>query len=541
MCVNLNRCAQFESGLWVPIETLIAKAPDALLRYLYELPVLLAALCAGRNYNGIHALRDLWPYHVLFALLRTEAIPHGLRARFATLLLALHVDCDPMEALQLPRCTRVWAEVRGGASGLACASPECIKRLDALRDWVSSYFTSLRGQQSASDPSGKNELTLEVLKIAKAMLRFGVYPDVSRIRALMKPIFALLDSVDDVASARGGGAAPIAAAPKGSPGKGIDAVFAASVPPPVAPGDEERYTVTEETSTIIACKVLMCEILLVLADFRVDARLTRFLGAFKDRGKNGGAGAGGSTVGATARGRPKRNAVVPHIRERDVGYQGAGAADGGDGAGADEVALFEGVFGRVANDLSLDMETMHTRNAIAVLMDLTLYKHAGLVAAAYELVTRSQNQMYEMLRVLDRVQLLVRDDAVARYAAVVADVGALRKLAETSELWLSAETDAARASAIAALQILDRLALVACAAPMPDTYGAPVPGATSATAAAGRAGADAYPAGVGPPPPVAIPSSSTTDIPPLMALRPALWPSRLPPPVASPLERPTRR
>ena len=97
----------------------------------------------------------------------------------------------------------------------------------------------------------------QVLLLARALLRFGAYPDAARIRALVRPVCALLDSVDDTTRARGavtgaagmpvaaqtpvGNARPAEGGGGGGEGEGNSA-------------DEERYTVTEETATIIQSK-----------------------------------------------------------------------------------------------------------------------------------------------------------------------------------------------------------------------------------------------------------------------------------------------
>jgi len=40
-----------------------------------------------------------------------EGLPHSLRARFARLLITLHMDKDPLEALNVPVMTRVWDDI----------------------------------------------------------------------------------------------------------------------------------------------------------------------------------------------------------------------------------------------------------------------------------------------------------------------------------------------------------------------------------------------------------------------------------------------
>ena len=230
---------------------------------------------------------------------------------------------------------------------------------------------------------------VQVLLLARALLRFGAYPDAARIRALVRPVCALLDSVDDTTRARGaatGGAGalgmPVAAQ---SPGLAGSARPAGGGEGEGNSADEERYTVTEETATIIQSKarargrqrgvlcresaietslcvlhrllvaccsltrvaqVVMCEILLLLADYRCDTRLTQFLSGFKFRNagesppSSGRLGLPRSFVKRARAARSARRKIAP---DADMGYQAVVAATG-EVASQDQINAFTAVF-----------------------------------------------------------------------------------------------------------------------------------------------------------------------------------------------------
>jgi hypothetical protein len=64
-----------------------------------------------RNYKGINALSSIYTQEMVIDCTLSDKIPYALRARFARLLISLHMDKDPLEALNVPIMTRVWDEV----------------------------------------------------------------------------------------------------------------------------------------------------------------------------------------------------------------------------------------------------------------------------------------------------------------------------------------------------------------------------------------------------------------------------------------------
>jgi len=82
-----------------------------LYNYFQSLINLMANVCMERNYKGINALTSIYTLDMVIDCTLSEKIPFALRAKFARLLVSLHMDKDPLEALNVPILTRVWDDV----------------------------------------------------------------------------------------------------------------------------------------------------------------------------------------------------------------------------------------------------------------------------------------------------------------------------------------------------------------------------------------------------------------------------------------------
>jgi hypothetical protein len=57
----------------------------------------MASICMERNYKCITKLEKFYSLDVVIDCTLNEGIPYGLRAKFARLLITLHMDKDPLE------------------------------------------------------------------------------------------------------------------------------------------------------------------------------------------------------------------------------------------------------------------------------------------------------------------------------------------------------------------------------------------------------------------------------------------------------------
>ena len=79
--------------------------------YFCSLIDLLAAICMERNYKCINSLVNIYTLDMVIDCTLNKAIKHDLRAKFARLLITLHMDKDPLEKLNIPTMTRVWDDI----------------------------------------------------------------------------------------------------------------------------------------------------------------------------------------------------------------------------------------------------------------------------------------------------------------------------------------------------------------------------------------------------------------------------------------------
>jgi 5-hydroxyisourate hydrolase-like protein (transthyretin family) len=71
-------------------------------------------MCLQRNNKGIILLEKIYPLEFAIDCFLNENIPMKMRSYFATMLISLHIDKDPLEEVHVPILTRVWHEIAGG-------------------------------------------------------------------------------------------------------------------------------------------------------------------------------------------------------------------------------------------------------------------------------------------------------------------------------------------------------------------------------------------------------------------------------------------
>ena len=81
--------------------------------YLYFIAMidLISLMCLSRNYAGINILVHLYPEEFVVDCFLNPKISYRLRSNLAKLLIALHIDKDPLEHINVPVLTRVWQEI----------------------------------------------------------------------------------------------------------------------------------------------------------------------------------------------------------------------------------------------------------------------------------------------------------------------------------------------------------------------------------------------------------------------------------------------
>jgi len=182
-----------------------------------------------------------------------------------------------------------------------------------------------------------------------------------------------------------------------------------------------RYEQTEGTVPIMEAKVKMCEILLLLSDIRLDTRITDLLRVYQSTANSG----------------------QKCIESKDF----ADIFIGGD----------------------MDLQSLSDKDVVAILLDLTMYKHDVLVNTAFANLVHHFTQKHELIVASERVQLLTDPTLIELHDQVKKDLRRLRSLVETEELWLGEDDPQDRAGEL--MVILSTL-LSHCELPdLPDEEG----------------------------------------------------------------------
>ena len=79
---------------------------------------LVSLMCRERNYPGIEKCVEMYPLDFTIDCFLNENIDYQLRSNFARTLIAVHIDKDPLEVINLPIFTRVWEEIAKGKTDI---------------------------------------------------------------------------------------------------------------------------------------------------------------------------------------------------------------------------------------------------------------------------------------------------------------------------------------------------------------------------------------------------------------------------------------
>uniref|UniRef100_A0A671X7H5 Inositol 1,4,5-trisphosphate receptor n=1 Tax=Sparus aurata TaxID=8175 RepID=A0A671X7H5_SPAAU len=392
---------------------------DIITYYRYQLN-LFAKMCLDRQYLAINQITCQLPVDLILRCMFDDCLPYNLRASFCRLMLHMHVDRDPQEAVVPVRYARLWTEIPSKITihefeyESADTSREEMKRKFApTMEFVEEYLRDVVSQPYPFGDKDKNELTLEVVNLARNLVYFGFY-SFSELLRLTRTLLAILDIVQHPLTFMN----KLNKSPECSPSgnnvlrtiHGVGEMMTQMVmsrgvlhslpdtPPSLRYGKGLLLPDIEDVM-VMDTKLKIIEILQFILSVRLDYRITYLLSIYKKE-------FGDKSIADTS--------------EPDI----------------DEIATkAESMFaGRLLSAVELDDEG--GRTFLRVLIHLIMQDYPPLVSGSLQLIFKHFSQRAEVLQAFKQVQLLVSEQDVENYKQIKTDLDQLRLTVEKSELWV---------------------------------------------------------------------------------------------------------
>ncbi|KAG7217361.1 hypothetical protein INR49_021528 [Caranx melampygus] len=173
---------------------------DIITYYRYQLN-LFAKMCLDRQYLAINQISSQLPVDLILRCMFDDCLPYNLRASFCRLMLHMHVDRDPQEAVVPVRYARLWTEIPSKITihefeyeSTDSSREEMKRKFAPTMEFVEEYLKDVVSQHFPFGDKDKNELTLEVVNVARNLVYFGFY-SFSELLRLTRTLLAILDIV----------------------------------------------------------------------------------------------------------------------------------------------------------------------------------------------------------------------------------------------------------------------------------------------------------------------------------------------------------
>uniref|UniRef100_A0A671L6R4 Inositol 1,4,5-trisphosphate receptor n=1 Tax=Sinocyclocheilus anshuiensis TaxID=1608454 RepID=A0A671L6R4_9TELE len=382
---------------------------------------LFAKMCLDRQYLAINQISNQLPVDLILRCMFDDCLPYNLRASFCRLMLHMHVDRDPQEAVVPVRYARLWTEIPSKISvneydyEFRDTSREEMKRKFApTMHFVDEYLKDVFSQPDPFGDREKNELTLEVVHLARNLVYFGFY-SFNELLCLTRTLLAILDIVQPTStfmfklnkSPEGGNNVMRTIHGVGEMVTQMVLSRGLMMPhclPDAQPIHGKQLCIHDnENVMVMDTKLRIIEILQFILNVRLDYRITYLLSIYKKE-------FGDQTLDTSA-----SVAEVPVMAGEKIAEKAEN--------------MFSG-----RNSVDLDDEGGQT--FLRVLIHLIMQDYPPLISGSLQLIFKHFSQRAEVLQAFKQVQLLVSEEDVENYKKIKASLDQLRLTVEKSELWV---------------------------------------------------------------------------------------------------------
>ncbi|XP_034541174.1 inositol 1,4,5-trisphosphate receptor type 2 isoform X3 [Notolabrus celidotus] len=402
---------------------------DIITYYRYQLN-LFAKMCLDRQYLAINQISCQLPVDLILRCMFDDCLPYNLRASFCRLMLHMHVDRDPQEAVVPVRYARLWTEIPSKITihefeyeSTDTSRDEMKRKFAETMQFVEEYLKDVVNQPYPFGDKDKNELTLEVVNLARNLVYFGFY-SFSELLRLTRTLLAILDIVQH----------PLTFMNKlnKSPEAGNNVlrtihgvgemmtqmVMSRGVPhslpdtPPSLRYGKGHFLPDNEDVMVMDTKLKIIEILQFILSVRLDYRITYLLSIYKKE-------FGEKSIAESS---ASLSDMLPFIpSEPDI----------------DEIATnAESMFAGSSELSAVELDDEGGRTFLRVLIHLIMQDYPPLVSGSLQLIFKHFSQRAEVLQAFKQVQLLVSEQDVENYKQIKTDLDQLRLTVEKSELWV---------------------------------------------------------------------------------------------------------